>query len=175
MISKRKLALPAGSGSAPIVTPPQSRKVLQLQTVDRSTGWVKVRCIFILPELKTVHGTHYADVLEKLNEQQSVRLQNSAEQPDANPGIAKAISLLPHPKRIRDASHLHFVASLPCLVCDRTPAQGHHCRNAPNFGLRSNRHHPADFETKIGIVRGVTIGADRDPAPIQERVAASGC
>src|SRR5438445_10689639 len=28
-----------GSRSVPIVTPPQSRKVLQVQAIDRSTGW----------------------------------------------------------------------------------------------------------------------------------------
>ncbi len=93
----------------------------------------------ILPELKTVHGTHYADVLEKLHEQQKVRLKGVPQQqgPDPISGIAKAISLLPHPKRIRSASHLQFVASLPCLVCERTPAQAHHLLFAQPRALAS--------------------------------------
>jgi hypothetical protein len=92
----------------------------------------------ILPELKTVHGTHYAEVLEKLYEQQNVRLKSFAErQQIVSPGVAKAISLLPHPKRIRDASHLQFVASLPCLVCGRTPAQAHHLLFAQPRALAS--------------------------------------
>src|SRR5260221_3531067 len=36
---RAKTGIIRGSGSAPIVTPPQSRKVLQVQVVDRSTGW----------------------------------------------------------------------------------------------------------------------------------------
>ena len=33
-------------------------------------------------------------------------------------------------KRLRDGTHLRFVASLPCLVCGRTPSQAHHLRFA---------------------------------------------
>lgn len=92
----------------------------------------------ILPELKTTQGTHYAEVLEKLHEQQGARLRPVAEQQRsiADP-IVKAISLLPHAKRIRNASHLHFVASLPCLVCGRTPAQAHHLLFAQPRALAS--------------------------------------
>jgi hypothetical protein len=38
--------------------------------------------------------------------------------------------LLPHPKRIHYASHLQFVASLPCVVCGRSPSQAHHLKFA---------------------------------------------
>jgi hypothetical protein len=93
----------------------------------------------ILPHLKTAHGTHYADVLEKLRERQAARLKSSAEPPVlvADSGIARALSLLPHPKRIRDASHLQFIGSLPCLVCERTPAQAHHLLFAQPRALSS--------------------------------------
>ena len=36
--------------------------------------------------------------------------------------------LIPKDKRIRDKAHLAFVASQPCLVCGRRPAQAHHIR-----------------------------------------------
>lgn len=38
--------------------------------------------------------------------------------------------LLPKDKRVRDKAHLAFVASQPCLVCGRRPAQAHHIRFA---------------------------------------------
>jgi hypothetical protein len=34
------------------------------------------------------------------------------------------------PKRIREKAHLRFVASHPCLVCGRQPADPHHLRFA---------------------------------------------
>jgi DNA recombination protein Rad52 len=93
----------------------------------------------ILPELKTAQGTHYADVLEKLYEQHSVRHASLIQQEETvrDTGIAGSVFLLPHPKRIRDASHLQFVASLPCLVCGRTPSQAHHLKFAQPRALAS--------------------------------------
>ena len=38
--------------------------------------------------------------------------------------------LIPKEKRIRDPAHLAFVASQPCLICGRRPAQAHHLRFA---------------------------------------------
>ena len=38
--------------------------------------------------------------------------------------------LIPKEKRIRDRAHLAFVASEPCLICGRRPAQAHHLRFA---------------------------------------------
>src|SRR5437899_8411339 len=68
----------------------------------------------ILPELKTAQGTHYVDVLEKLYEQHGARLMSLTKQGETvrEAGNAGSVFLLPHPKRIRDASHLQFVASL---------------------------------------------------------------
>ena len=36
----------------------------------------------------------------------------------------------PKEKRVRDPAHLAFVASQPCLICGRQPAQAHHVRFA---------------------------------------------
>lgn len=40
--------------------------------------------------------------------------------------IDKSLLAFPEVKRIRDKDHLKFVASQPCLVCGRSPAQAHH-------------------------------------------------
>jgi DNA recombination protein Rad52 len=92
----------------------------------------------ILPHLKTGHGTHYADVLEKLYEQHGVRHASlTKDEATGNTGTVGTVFLLPHAKRIRDASHLQFVASLPCLVCGRTPSQAHHLKFAQPRALAS--------------------------------------
>jgi len=44
------------------------------------------------------------------------------------PLIGKAEGALTMPRRIRDAAHLKYVASLPCLVCGRNPSHAHHLR-----------------------------------------------
>ena len=44
--------------------------------------------------------------------------------------IDKSVLTLAEPKRRRDKSHLRFVASQPCLVCARHPADPHHLRFA---------------------------------------------
>jgi hypothetical protein len=44
--------------------------------------------------------------------------------------IDKSALALPEPKRLRDKSHLRFVASQPCIVCGRHPSDPHHLRFA---------------------------------------------
>ncbi len=92
------------------------------------------------PELKTVNGTHYADVLEKLYEHHLARCQGtvSAEQEPAPAGAVDKSGLsIAEPRRVRDAEHLRFVASLPCLVCGRTPSHAHHLRFMQPRSMRS--------------------------------------
>lgn len=66
--------------------------------------------------------------------------------------------LIPKDKRLRDKDHLAFVASQPCLVCGRRPAQAHHIRfaQARAFGLKvsdefvvplCNGHHDSLHQT----------------------------
>ncbi len=51
--------------------------------------------------------------------------------PDLAPGkIDKSALTFGEPKRLRDKAHLRFVASQPCLVCGRQPADPHHLRFA---------------------------------------------
>jgi hypothetical protein len=42
--------------------------------------------------------------------------------------IQKSELTFSEPRRIRDKAHLIFVASHPCLVCGRSPADAHHLR-----------------------------------------------
>jgi len=50
-------------------------------------------------------------------------------QNDAAPGkIDKSVLTISEPRRLRDKAHLKFVASQPCLVYGRSPADAHHPR-----------------------------------------------
>jgi hypothetical protein len=51
-----------------------------------------------------------------------------AEQPPAR--IDKSQLAIAEPKRLRDKAHLKFVASQPCVICGRQPADPHHLRFA---------------------------------------------
>lgn len=44
--------------------------------------------------------------------------------------IDKSELALGEPRRLRDKNHLRFVASKPCLICERTPTDAHHLRFA---------------------------------------------
>lgn len=44
--------------------------------------------------------------------------------------IDKSELALGEPRRHRDKAHLRFVASQPCLICDRSPSDAHHLRFA---------------------------------------------
>ena len=48
-------------------------------------------------------------------------------QADATPAkIEKSELTISEPRRHRDKAHLKFVASQPCLICGRSPADAHH-------------------------------------------------
>jgi DNA recombination protein Rad52 len=90
------------------------------------------------PDLKTVNGIHYADLLQKLYEQALERLRGGA------PAGSRAVDqgqqaefALAAPKRLRDPEHLRHVASLPCLICARMPSHAHHLRFAQPRALGS--------------------------------------
>jgi hypothetical protein len=50
-------------------------------------------------------------------------------------GSPRSAFLIPKETRIRDRDHLAFVASQPCLVCGRTPAQAHHLKFAQSRSM----------------------------------------
>jgi hypothetical protein len=86
----------------------------------------------VWPALKTRHGAHYADVLERLYRLQVLRWNHEDKSRSGHETgvIDKSGLTIPTPKRIRDEPHLKFIASLPCLICGRTPSQAHHLRFA---------------------------------------------
>jgi ERF superfamily len=55
--------------------------------------------------------------------------------------VDKSALPLSEPRRYRDRAHLKFVASQPCLRCERQPAEPHHLRfvPAPGLGPQSQR------------------------------------
>ncbi|MES2602840.1 MAG: ERF family protein, partial [Pseudomonadota bacterium] len=62
-------------------------------------------------------------VIETISTEPSV---NTTEQPK----IDKSELALGEPRRHRDKAHLRFVASQPCLICERSPSDAHHLRFA---------------------------------------------
>jgi hypothetical protein len=57
------------------------------------------------------------------------RLVSSQLEADAAPDkIDKSKLTFGEPRRLRDKAHLKFVASQPCLICGRSPADAHHLR-----------------------------------------------
>jgi len=95
----------------------------------------------VAPELRTARGTHYVDVLRRCYEGQKSQFGGPGAERELRPSegasIDKSALSLAVPKRIRDIEHLEFVASLPCLICGRTPTQAHHLRFAQPRALSS--------------------------------------
>jgi ERF superfamily len=61
------------------------------------------------------------------------------DQPTTNeeirPRIDKSLLAIPVARRLRDKTHVRFVAKQPCLVCGRQPCDAHHLRFAQSRGL----------------------------------------
>jgi hypothetical protein len=49
--------------------------------------------------------------------------------------IDKSVLAIPVARRLRDKTHLRFVAKQPCLVCGRQPCDAHHLRFAQSRGF----------------------------------------
>ena len=49
--------------------------------------------------------------------------------------IDKSLLTIPLPRRLRDKTHLRFIAQQPCLICGRQPCDAHHLRFAQPRGL----------------------------------------
>jgi DNA recombination protein Rad52 len=100
----------------------------------------------LLPTLKTVRGSHYVDVLQRCYEARKAQLSTRRDEAGAETGepvggepasVDKSVLRLGVPKRIRDADHLAYVRSLPCLICARTPSEPHHLRFVQPRGMSS--------------------------------------
>ena len=54
---------------------------------------------------------------------------------DMRSRIDKSVLAIPVARRLRDKTHLRFVANQPCLLCGRQPCDAHHLRFAQSRGL----------------------------------------
>jgi hypothetical protein len=81
---------------------------------------------------------HQGSMTELLRRDQANAAKDTAVTPPLAPAappltpakIDKSQLAIAEPKRLRDKAHLKFVASHPCLVCGRRPADPHHLRFA---------------------------------------------
>jgi DNA recombination protein Rad52 len=103
------------------------------------------------PNLKTAKGVHYADVLQRVanervgdlssNKDEVPLSETAAEGPlkpskiASGPRIDKSALIIGEERRYRDKEHLKFVASQPCVICERQPAHAHHLTFAQPRGL----------------------------------------
>jgi len=79
----------------------------------------------------------YAPVTDQLRKNTTDQKQPSSAPPIVPGGLGsiqdqidKSQLALAEPKRLRDKTHLKFVASQPCLICGRQPSDPHHLRFA---------------------------------------------
>ena len=90
-----------------------------------------------IPRPSTYFGRErYHEVRQPAGElvKQAAREASEATKP-ASPApqssrIDKSVLAIPEPRRLRDKAHLKYVASQPCLICGRQPADPHHLRFA---------------------------------------------
>jgi len=66
----------------------------------------------------------------QVGQPQPTPLNGATESPASADTPTMGSYLIPKEKRFRDPAHLAFVASQPCLICGRKPAQAHHLRFA---------------------------------------------
>jgi Rad52/22 family double-strand break repair protein len=71
---------------------------------------------------------HYIPLTEQLRkESAAIAPPLVPEQANQKPESIDVSQLtIAHPKRLRDKAHLKFVASRPCLICERQPSDPHH-------------------------------------------------
>jgi hypothetical protein len=62
-------------------------------------------------------------------------IRTSASEQSVPRGIDKSLLTISEPRRLRDKIHLRFVATQPCLICERLPCDAHHLRFAQGHGL----------------------------------------
>jgi len=67
---------------------------------------------------------------ERNSKQRAVNASKAAAAGTNAGHVDKASLPISTPRRIRDKEHLRYVASMPCIICGRAPAQAHHLRFA---------------------------------------------
>jgi DNA recombination protein Rad52 len=140
------------------------RQLLQVATAptelqalaDHNKGGI-IRLRAEAPALRTSKKVHYADILERLIRERLDPPPATANGQDAageratstaplglsippskigrGPRIDKSTLMLATDRRLRDKSHLKFVALQPCLICGREPSQAHHLTFCQRRGM----------------------------------------
>ena len=105
------------------VTPPESQSA-SASTVKQARGRGRSRKTNAATEVAEASQLPSASIIADSPVPASTHLQA-----DATPAkIEKSELTISEPRRHRDKGHLKFVASQPCLVCGRSPADAHHLR-----------------------------------------------
>jgi len=104
------------------VTPPESQSA-SASPVKQARGRGRSRKIKAATEVAEASQLSSASVIAD-----SPVLASTHLQADATAKIEKSELTISEPRRHRDKGHLKFVASQPCLVCGRSPADAHHLR-----------------------------------------------
>jgi hypothetical protein len=96
--------------------------------------------------------------------------------------IDKSVLMISEPRRHRDKAHLKFVASQPCLICGRSPADAHHLRFtqpramgrkvSDEFTVPLCRTHHRDNH-RFGNEQAWWANASIDPVEMSQRLWAS--
>ena len=122
---------------------PSSRlRCVEIERLDSTDSlyafWSRNSAAFGKLRISTEHGesaaSQLADALKERARQVGQPQQSiSNGATDAQTSASEQTTgsyLIPKEKRVRDPAHLAFVASQPCLICGRRPAQAHHLRFA---------------------------------------------
>jgi hypothetical protein len=65
----------------------------------------------------------------------STEPDRAAASDEARSRVDKSLLAIPLQRRLRDKTHLRFIAKQPCLICGRQPCDAHHLRFAQSRGL----------------------------------------
>ena len=81
-------------------------------------------------------GANHSEDITAIHDEAGVQIEGrTAPAPKARPNgsIDKSELTIASPKRIRAPEHLKWVATLPCLICQRQPSDAHHLKRVqPN-------------------------------------------
>ena len=122
----RPLAMPLASHSTPGQVIRRHARVWLSAAVSGRQQW---RCAGGSP----IRGNGSGEQSEEVPPPPQVRNVSPNTDGPASPGarlasIDKSLLAIPEPKRLRDKDHLRYVATHPCFVCGRQPAEAHHLK-----------------------------------------------
>ncbi len=100
------------------------------QADQAETGELEISAAADAPASRVDQGNGNRDRPEVAQPTNGAASSNGQHHATAPGPIDKSALPISAPRRIRDKDHLRYVASLPCLVCGRSPGHAHHVRYA---------------------------------------------